>query len=91
MARRLHVYISGRVQGVGFRDATRRKAQKLGLTGWVRNLDDGRVEAEFEGDRDDLVSILDWCQKGPVLGRVQSVDSDWRDDVNGYDGFEIRF
>lgn len=62
---RLHVWISGRVQGVGYRYATQQKAHQLGLAGWVRNLADGRVEAIFEGDPDALAAIAQWCAQGP--------------------------
>ena len=70
---RLHVYISGRVQGVFFRDSTKNIALKLGLKGWVRNLKDGRVEAIFEGESDKVCDILEWCEKGPINACVSKV------------------
>ncbi len=91
MADQLHVHISGRVQGVGFRDATTRRASKMGLTGWVRNLPDGRVEAVFQGNRDDLQQMLAWCQDGPGLARVEDVDVRWEEPDKTYSDFRIAF
>jgi acylphosphatase len=71
--KRVRALIEGRVQGVCFRMETRRMAQGLGLTGWVRNLPDGRVEALFEGEKDLVEKALDWCRKGPALARVGRV------------------
>ncbi len=75
---RLHVTISGRVQGVFFRAATRDEARARGLKGWVRNLPDGRVEALFEGDRRLLENMLIWCKKGPPFAHVTSVEVEWQ-------------
>jgi acylphosphatase len=71
---RAHVFISGRVQGVNFRWYTQRKAQELGLTGWVRNLWDGRVEAVFEGDAGAVRQAVAWCHTGEPPARVADVD-----------------
>ena len=76
---RLYVIIEGRVQGVGFRYAAYDQAVALGLNGWVRNRADGRVEAEFEGPRDPLERMLQWCHRGPRLARVDHVESTWED------------
>jgi len=62
---RVHVIISGRVQGVFFRMETSRAAERIGVSGWVRNNSDGTVEAEFEGEKQNVVSMLEWCRKGP--------------------------
>src|SRR5689334_6408049 len=62
--RRVHVLVSGRVQGVSFRDATRNKAEELDLRGWVRNLVDGRVEALFQGPPEVVEQALTWCHEG---------------------------
>ncbi len=75
---RLHVTISGRVQGVFFRAATRDEARARGLKGWVRNLPDGRVEALFEGDRRLLENMLIWCKKGPPFAHVTRVEVEWQ-------------
>lgn len=90
MTHRLHVLIAGRVQGVGFRFATCDKAESLGLTGWVRNCGDGRVEAEFEGERTLLDEMLQWCHLGPPGARVQEVESTWETGESGYRGFDVR-
>lgn len=87
---RLHVQIRGRVQGVGFRYAAYRQAQALGLTGWVRNVRDGSVEAEFEGSRPRLEDMQAWCERGPAFARVDAVDCHWHDADAGYGDFEIR-
>ena len=90
MAERLHMVITGRVQGVGFRYAAYRLAQSLGLNGWVRNRADGAVEAEFEGDRSALESMLAWSREGPPLARVTSVETAWSDAGAGYRDIDIR-
>ncbi len=71
----LHLLISGRVQGVGYRAWTQRTARKLALNGWVRNLTDGRVEAVVQGHVDAINQLVSDCQSGPPLARVTSVDT----------------
>ena len=71
----MHVIISGRVQGVFFRAYTRETALALKLTGWVRNLPDGGVEAIFEGEDTSVQTMLEWCKKGPPHAIVKKVDS----------------
>ncbi|MBN2308966.1 MAG: acylphosphatase [Candidatus Hydrogenedentes bacterium] len=90
MTHRLHVWIAGRVQGVGFRYATVREATARGLTGWVQNLDDGRVEAVFEGERVLLEDMADWCRGGPGFARVTDVEVQWESGEPRYDRFGIR-
>lgn len=70
---RRHVHVSGRVQGVFFRDFTRQQAQALELTGWVRNLDDGRVEAVFEGEPASVTTMLNKLRDGPPQARVEQI------------------
>jgi acylphosphatase len=70
---RYRVLISGRVQGVFFRDTCRRLAMEHGVAGWVRNLPDGRVEAVFEGTADDVGRLVEWARHGPRLAVVDSV------------------
>jgi acylphosphatase len=91
MAHRVHVHIDGRVQGVGFRMSVARKADQLGLNGWVRNLPDGRVEAEFEGSCEDTESILSWCRNGPTFAQVENVEQTWEEGEPRYRRFQIRF
>jgi len=86
---RRRVVVSGRVQGVFFRDSTRQVAQRLGLTGWVRNCGDGAVEAVFEGPEDRVESMVDWCRRGPSGARVESVDVDWEDPARE-EGFAVQ-
>lgn len=71
------MYISGKVQGVCFRQNTKNKAQRQGVTGWVRNLDDGRVEAVFEGEESAVKSLVEFCQYGPKGASVTDVDVSW--------------
>jgi acylphosphatase len=70
---RVHLIIEGRVQGVFFRESTRKKAISLGLTGWVRNVPDGTVEAVAEGPGEKVRDFVDWCHKGPPAARVDKV------------------
>ncbi len=70
---RIRVIISGRVQGVGFRFATQRQANKLGLSGWVKNKSNGDVEAALEGRSSSVESMVLWCYKGPVMAHVTDV------------------
>jgi acylphosphatase len=70
MKTRVHVVISGQVQGVWYRASTKEKAEELGLTGWVKNTMDGNVEAIFEGDELKVNEMIAWCHKGPPLAQV---------------------
>lgn len=74
--KRVHVLISGKVQGVGFRASTRRRAKNLELAGWVKNTENGKVEAVFEGEDDNVEEMLEWCRKGPSIAKVVNVDVD---------------
>ncbi len=74
-SKRLHVLVSGMVQGVFFRAETKKQALKLGLTGWVRNLEDSQVEALFEGDEGAISEMVAWCRKGPAHAQVRSVET----------------
>jgi acylphosphatase len=71
--KRIHVYISGRVQGVFFRAVTQQTAKGFNLTGWVRNVADGRMEALFEGEDENVDKMLDWCRIGPPAAWVENV------------------
>ena len=83
------VVVSGSVQGVFFRDGARREAQRRGVTGWVRNLPDGRVEAWFEGPPDAVAELVQWCHHGPRHATVTNTQtSDAKPE--GYDRFRIR-
>lgn len=89
MTERAHLHITGRVQGVGFRASTRREATANDLSGWVKNLADGRVEAVFEGPKSDVKAMVEWCHTGPQTATVEDVTVEY-EDPTGLDGFEIR-
>ncbi len=74
---RAHILISGRVQGVFFRGATEEEANNRNLTGWVRNLPSGKVEAVFEGDKKAIEEVIQWCHQGPPTAHVTSVEVQW--------------
>ena len=86
-----HIFVSGRVQGIFFRQNTQRKAQSLGITGWVKNLTDGRVEAVFEGEKEKVEKIIKWAKRGPILAKVNGIDIKWQEYQGGFDSFEIRY
>ncbi len=88
---RAHVFISGIVQGVFFRANTKRIADELGVKGWVRNLPDGRVEAVFEGNKEAVDKIIEWCKIGPPLARVDKVEVHWEEYKGEFDGFSIKY
>jgi acylphosphatase len=88
---RCHALVSGRVQGVFFRQNTRERARALGLKGWVRNTEDGKVEAVFEGEREKIEKILEWMRKGPPFARVDGLKIEWEDFKGEFDDFEIRY
>lgn len=91
MTAQLHVIVSGRVQGVSFRYFAEKQAVELGLTGWVRNLYDGRVEVLAEGERDALERLLGRLREGPRMARVEDIDIDWRDYTGIFKDFRISF
>jgi len=87
---RVHAFVSGRVQGVTYRASTRDAARERGVEGWVKNLDDGRVEAVFEGPAAAVESLVEWCHEGPARARVESVETT-TEPPEGVTGFEIRW
>ena len=89
MRTRAHIWISGRVQGVFFRDNTRRWAASLELRGWVRNLPDGRVEAVAEGEKEKIESFLRKLEVGPPLSRVEKVQTEWEEFEGEFFDFRI--
>jgi len=91
MLLRRHVYIEGRVQGVFFRANTLDRAESLGLTGWVRNLPDGRVEAVFEGEESKIKEMIAWCHQGPPAAVVRKVDVTAEDYLGTEKDFIIRY
>ncbi len=87
---RVHVFISGKVQGVFFRSGAKEKADGLGISGWVRNLDDGRVEAVFEGEDGNVKRMIEWCRKGPEYARVEDVGVIQEQYKREFSGFMLR-
>jgi len=85
---RARVVVRGRVQGVFFRDTTRRRAEQRGVSGWVRNCVDGSVEAVFEGARDQVEGMVDFCREGPRGARVEQVER-YDEEAEGLTGFTI--
>ena len=91
MKARAHVHVSGRVQGVFFRSETQDEARRHGIAGWVRNLADGRVEAVFEGEKDKVEALVEFCRRGPPGARVSKVDVTWEDYTGQFRSFAMRF
>ncbi len=87
---RSRVLVTGRVQGVGFRESCRREAQRLGVAGHVRNRGDGSVEAVFEGTDPAVARMVEWCRRGPRSARVRDVTVA-AEAPTGADGFTISF
>ncbi|HZN57183.1 MAG TPA: acylphosphatase [Planctomycetota bacterium] len=87
---RAHVIVTGRVQGVGFRAAARSEAMALGLVGWVRNCDNGSVEAAAEGPRPKVEEWVGWCRRGPAFARVANVEVTWEEAKRNLDQFDVR-
>jgi len=88
-ATRTRIIVDGRVQGVFFRDSTRRAALALGVSGWVRNLSDGRVEAVFEGEPEAVANAVAWARRGPYRALVTDVEEFDGEAVERLVGFEI--
>ena len=87
----VHVFVTGRVQGVFFRQATKVIAIKNNVTGWVRNLDDGRVEILIEGENKSVGSVIEWCNYGPANSRVDNIEVNNEDHSDKFESFEVRY
>ena len=88
---RVHLFISGMVQGVFFRATTRSEAERLGLRGWVRNLRNGGVEVVAEGEKINVEELVAWCHHGPPGAIVKKVDLQWEDYSGDYFSFSIKY
>jgi acylphosphatase len=88
---RAHVLVSGRVQGIFFRSETSYEAKKRGVKGWIRNLEDGRVEAIFEGEEKRVKELIEFCRHGPPGAKVTNVDATWENYKSEFRNFEIRY
>ncbi len=87
--KRIHLVVRGRVQGVYFRASAQREARQLGLTGWVKNRNDGAVELVAEGEEDQVKDLLAWAQSGPSTARVDRVETRWRSYTGEFPDFRI--
>jgi acylphosphatase len=88
---RVRILISGRVQGVFFRSETKREADTRSVEGWVRNRQDGRVEAVLEGEEEAIIKVIAFCRQGPPQARVKDVEVQWEDYRGEFRGFRIRW
>ena len=87
---RIHIIVEGRVQGVGYRANTRRKAYQLGLTGWVRNLRDGRVEMMAEGGEEMIDRLIQWCYRGPTSAYVSKAIMEKTEATGEFQRFTVK-
>ncbi len=90
MRARAHVFVSGKVQGVFFRSNTRSVARLKQVSGWVKNLSDGRVEAVIEGERGSVEEMVKFLESGPSVSSMDSVDVSWEKPSYKYTTFDIR-
>jgi acylphosphatase len=86
---RRHLWVSGAVQGVWYRGSCAQQARALGVSGWARNLADGRVEIAAEGDADAVSKLVEWCHHGPPAARVSAVEVQ-AEEPEGLGGFDVR-
>jgi acylphosphatase len=88
---RVRVFVKGKVQGVFFRQALKVKAIQNSVCGWVKNLDDGRVEAILEGDEEKVNRLVEWCHGGPANARVEDVDIRNEKYTNEFENFDVLY
>ena len=89
--KRIHIFVTGRVQGVFFRQSTRVIAIKNNVNGWVRNLDDGRVEIVAEGEESNINALADWCKIGPANSRVDEFELSEEKSTGEFENFQVRY
>jgi acylphosphatase len=87
---RVHIIVSGRVQGVLYRKGAQKKARELGITGWTHNRADGKVELVAEGEKQSVDQFTEWCKQGPRLAKVESCDTQFEEYKNEFPDFAIR-
>jgi len=87
---RAHVRVHGKVQNVGFRFHTHRKAAAAGLTGWIRNANDTQVEIMFEGNKKKIEECIESCRRGPLFSKVEKIEVDWQKPTGEFKFFEVR-
>jgi len=88
---RAHVFVTGRVQGVFFRSATKHNADRHDVKGWVSNLPDHRVEAVFEGEKEAVQKLIEFCKHGPLGAKVANIDLTWETYTGTFDKFRIKY
>jgi acylphosphatase len=91
MRKRVHVFYSGHVQGVGFRFTAEEAAHQLGVVGWVKNLRDGRVEVVAEGEEKTLEQLLSEIRRGPMRNFIKDTEVSWSAPTDAFNEFEIRY
>ena len=89
--KRIHIFVTGRVQGVFFRQSTKVMAIKNNAKGWVRNLDDGRVEIVAQGETQDIDNLAHWCKTGPANSRVDEFELSEENVTDEFENFEVRY
>jgi acylphosphatase len=87
---RAHLLVSGVVQGVSFRASTQDQARRRSIVGWVKNLDDGRVEAVAQGTKEKVAELVAWCRKGPPAAKVEKLEVSWEEVGDEFRDFEFR-
>ncbi len=85
-----HIFVSGIVQGVFFRHATKVQAETFNVTGWIRNLLDGRVEAVFEGEENNVKKLVEYCRHGPPGAKVTNVEVEWQKYLGEFTSFKTK-
>jgi len=90
MKKRAHIIVKGLVQGVFFRATTKEVARSLGLTGWVRNVDDDKVEIMVEGEEEQIKKLIEWSWEGPPAAKVEDVKVIWQNFLGEFKKFEIK-
>lgn len=88
---RAHIFVSGRVQGVFFRSNTRKKAEELKVSGWIKNLSDSRVEAIFEGKKERVQDLIEWTKESPKGAEVNNVKVQWEEYKGEFRNFKIKY
>ena len=88
---RKRIFVNGIVQGVSYRASTQEQARRRGIVGWVKNLEDGRVEAVAQGSKDKVAELLAWCRTGPPAAKVDKVEVSWEEVGDELRGFDVRY
>ena len=89
--KQIHIFVTGRVQGVFFRQSTKVMAIKNNVKGWVRNIDDGRVEIVAQGETQDIDNLAHWCKTGPANSRVDEFELSEENISDEFENFEVRY